>query len=294
MMKRLPAILICIFTSALLFCLPFTAVFAASTYDCAAGRHKDVVILEKQATETKDGEITYRCELCGREYIDNIPATGHKWSAWIADKVPTCTEAGRQHKTCTLHAPHDETETIPALGHRFLKDVKEPTETKDGLITYICSVCGYSYTEPYGTATGHTHEYTQSIVKEPTCTENGIKAFTCLHDGESYTETIPATGHSFGEWIIETEEKEGTDGLRYRICVSGGEREEEIIPALPEKPLFNMNDIIINSINLALIVFFSLLISPYIHMSHWYKKQQRAFLKKQELMRTEAKKYDFH
>lgn len=276
----------CIFMIIMLLCLTVRDVRA---YNCEDGQHKEIVIYEKAPTAMQGGEITYKCELCGREYTDNIPAAEHIWGDWVTYKVSTCTQEGRRHRTCSLHSAHDEAETIPATGHQYVETTDEPTCIKDGAKIFTCSLCGDTYTETYGSSLGH--QYKESILKETSCIEDGLKAFTCEVDGESYTQPIPATGHSFGEWITQGEAKEGVPGKRYRECADCGLREEEEIPALLKQQLFNKNDIIIGSVNLSLIGFFTVLIAPYVKLNRWYRKKQKLFSSKQVKLSSGSKKF---
>ena len=63
-----------------------------------------------------------------------------------------------------------------------------------------CTECGYEKTRPY--TPEHTHNWSEwTTTKSPTCTETGIKTRTCSC-GEKEIETIPALGHSYGEWTV--------------------------------------------------------------------------------------------
>lgn len=63
--------------------------------------------------------------------------------------------------------------------------------TKEGMITYTCTVCNETRTE-FIEATGHQWDDGQTI-KEPTNTEEGQTAFTCTVCGEIRYEQIPKT-----------------------------------------------------------------------------------------------------
>ena len=57
----------------------------------------------------------------------------------------------------------------------------------------------------------HVHEYGEWTTTEATCTKDGVKLRYC-ECGEEERETIPATGHSLGDWyeaVAPTEEKLG-------------------------------------------------------------------------------------
>lgn len=71
----------------------------------------------------------------------------------------------------------------------------------------------------------------------PTCTEDGYIVYVCAHCGDTYTAAgEPATGHSFGEWIIDTEPTEDTTGTKHRVCEHCGLIDEKTIPALGKAP----------------------------------------------------------
>ena len=63
---------------------------------------------------------------------------------------------------------------------------------------------------------GHDHRLTETV--EATCTEDGYCIYTCAKCGETYTETIPATGHSFGAWVVTVPATCATGGEERRCC----------------------------------------------------------------------------
>ena len=52
----------------------------------------------------------------------------------------------------------------------------------------------------------HEHEYVETVITVKTCLVDGESIFSC-ECGDSYEKTFPATGHSFGEWVTETNTK---------------------------------------------------------------------------------------
>ena len=76
---------------------------------------------------------------------------------------------------------------------------------------------------------GH-HSYSQSR-QEATCTDAGSITWVCSDCGKVYTETIPALGHSWGEWVTRQEATCTESGTRYRQCTRCNEAETEAIPA---------------------------------------------------------------
>ncbi len=70
---------------------------------------------------------------------------------------------------------------------------------------------------------------------DATCTETGLtEGSRCLICGEWFVkqEEIPALGHSFGDWIVDKEATEDTDGHQYKVCSVCEAVEEETIPKL--------------------------------------------------------------
>ena len=49
------------------------------------------------------------------------------------------------------------------------------------------------------------HSFSLKSSKDATCEKDGIKVFECSICGYDKTETVPALGHSFGEWFTESE-----------------------------------------------------------------------------------------
>ena len=74
------------------------------------------------------------------------------------------------------------------------------------------------------------HHFTAAIT-EPTCTEGGYTIYTCESCGYSYEgDNTEATGHFFGNWVIESEPTADHEGSRYRECQICGEVEVEMLP----------------------------------------------------------------
>ena len=77
---------------------------------------------------------------------------------------------------------------------------KAATCSSEGSKSHHCTVCGdKSDITPIAKT---EHSYTEKVTKAATCTATGIKTFSCSC-GASYTETIPATGHSYKDTVVE-------------------------------------------------------------------------------------------
>ena len=115
------------------------------------------------ATETKNGEKTFKCTLCGATKTEIIPALGHRHSAvFVAGTAATCTQPGtKEHWHCEGCGQNFSDEgcqnvldsvTIPAEGHSLNHvDRVEPTTEAYGNIEYwICSKCGSKFKDADG------------------------------------------------------------------------------------------------------------------------------------------------
>ena len=81
-----------------------------------------------------------------------------------------------------------------SCSHSYTSEVtKEATCKETGIKTYICGVCGDSYTEDIAKLT--THSYTSEVTKEATCKETGIKTYTCDICGKVETQIINKTSN---------------------------------------------------------------------------------------------------
>lgn len=114
-------------------------------------------IVDQNCEETM---MLYTCTGCGDSYTELVESDGgHITEAVTVD--PTCTEAGRSYKRCTVCG-----ETV-------------------GYITVL---------DPLG------HTFEESITKDATCSEEGLKAKTCIVCDEVEEEVIPKISHTFGSW----------------------------------------------------------------------------------------------
>ena len=83
----------------------------------------------------------------------------------------------------------------------------------------------------------HSHSHAEGdpglVIKEVSCTEDGQIQFTCVVCGEVYYETVPALGHSWGEWVETKAATYEAAGQKTRTCERCGATETQEIPAIP-------------------------------------------------------------
>ena len=86
---------------------------------------------------------------------------------------------------------------------------------------------------PSGEASGGGHHWNSGTISvQATCTSAGVKLYTCTDSGcgETKTEAIPALGHSYSAWVIDTDATETSTGSKHRTCSTCKNTETAIIP----------------------------------------------------------------
>ena len=97
-----------------------------------------------EATCSKDGLKRRTCSVYNEVEEVKIPATGKHTAVTEITKKATCTTAGEKVTKCSVCDKVLSTEEIPATGHKYSDYVikKDATETEDGILERICTVCG--------------------------------------------------------------------------------------------------------------------------------------------------------
>ena len=211
--------------------------------------------ITKQPTCSEKGERTYKCDICGDIYTEDIAKTEHDYEDTVVK--PTCTERGYTEHICRVCADSYKDDYTPALGHDHISQItKQVTCETDGEKTFTCTRCGDTYTEaipatghndivtvvePTCTADGYTehkckdcgrvvrsdvtkalgHNYDPKITTKASCTEDGVLTYICTRCDESYTEKIPATGHKYNDVVTEASCDKG--GYTLHTCANCGD-----------------------------------------------------------------------
>lgn len=211
--------------------------------------------ITKQPTCSEKGERTYKCDICGDIYTEDIAKAELDYEDTVVK--PTCTERGYTEHICKVCADSYKDDYIPALGHDHISQItKQVACETDGEKTFTCTRCGDTYTEailatghndivtvvePTCTADGYTehkckdcgrvvrsdvtkalgHDYASKITTKASCTEDGVLTYICTRCDESYTEKIPATGHKYNDVVTEASCDKG--GYTLHTCANCGD-----------------------------------------------------------------------
>lgn len=152
----------------------------------------------------------------------------HSYGEWAVTKTATHTEEGEETRTCEC----GEKETRPVSktsAHEWSEwvETKAPTHTEEGKKERTCP-CGEKETDTI--AKTSEHQYGDwKVTKEATCEETGSRYRECPC-GDKDTESIPAKGHTFGDWTTK-EAQCLVAGEKTRVCSTCGKEEKEVIPA---------------------------------------------------------------
>lgn len=218
-----------------------TPVFAAET---CSHESTDYTNYTKEPTCTEDGRGDLVCMDCNKILEKNVavPALGHSFAFAKIIKTPTQTETGVEPgvltETCDRcgaaedvnltklpsECDHDNTGSFNYIEETCTTDGHENDE--------ICLDCG-TYLEKGETikAQGHVWDDDPSEETEATCTTDGKKVYSCWNCDEKKVETIPATGHSYGEFNTTKEATCEQDGEKESVCSNCGDVKKETIKA---------------------------------------------------------------
>ena len=193
--------------------------FVALSEECSHNYIEKVVA----PTCVTEGYTIYVCDLCGESYIDKyVDKLGHSFTNYVSDKNATCEKDGTKTAKCDRC---DATDTIidedSKLGHKygewkhdagtkahirvcendsthieseectFTSEVtKEVGCIENGIRTFTCTVCGYSYDETIA-APGHKDNDGNGV-----CDVCGMNI--CKHEGADHIYAVKATCASTG------------------------------------------------------------------------------------------------
>ena len=123
--------------------------------------------------------------------------------------------------------------------HSFIQnEIYPPTCIEDGKSVLMCE-CG-EVTEEIIKALGHTFE---DEIEPATCEESGYYNKVCFVCG--YIENVEkykATGHNYGDWIVEKDSTKFETGLKSRVCKNCGNKEEKTIEKKELYPIVEQGD----------------------------------------------------
>ncbi len=193
--------------------------------------------LDQAASCTADGSKSIHCTKCDATQLSTtIPALGHSYGEWEdvvsdtcggVDQAATCTDNGSKSIHCSKCDATQLSTTIPALGHSYgeWEDVVSDTCGGDSYSIRICSVCEAE--EKINVhPEDHAWDKEYTVDEAATCTGEGSKSIHCTKcEATKLTTTIPALGHSFGDWTDVVSETCGGDSYSIRTCSACGVEE---------------------------------------------------------------------
>lgn len=113
--------------------------------------------------------------------------------------------------------------------HTFDEGVitKESTCTREGICTFTCTLCGYSYTENLPLK---DHEWEEYSRKEASCLTKGSVSYRCENCVARKTEELEPLGHNWSEWQLVMPPTITADGTEKQVCYRCQLEQERSIP----------------------------------------------------------------
>ncbi len=139
----------------------------------------------------------YKCDVCDARGaklngVDKIDAAESCYGEGTT--FAQITDNDTHHKeTCKCGREQNDAHTYGD----WYADPENKTD-KNGQMSRTCSECSYKQT------TTCKYVKVDGSYTAPDCENTGSQGWKCSDCGNSYTETLPANGHSYGEWIDET------------------------------------------------------------------------------------------
>ena len=154
------------------------------------------------------------CSVCG-ENFGEVDATNHVHTTVKNRKEATCTQTGYTGDTyCTdCNKLLETSKELAALGHDYKATVtKQPTTIEEGIMTYTCSKCGHSYTQPIAKikSDDSSKDNGSQNQKPQTGTDNGNQNQKPQPD----TDNGKDNGTSIKPYIKDDSGKEGWDVIK--------------------------------------------------------------------------------
>lgn len=174
------------------------------------------------------------CTVCGERTEREAKALGHKWAETWTIVDAGCTTKGESYKACERANCNakSELEETPALGHKldstdegYVKVTATDTNkcTVESYEQGYCYVCNENNKNDLGKVkinvvapVGHKFD-TQPTVVDATCEGTGTITGKCsICSQENVSNTIPAKGHTFGDWELRKDD----DGKPFANCTA--------------------------------------------------------------------------
>ena len=224
--------------------------------------YSDEWTIDIEPTCTEEGSKSRHCSVCDdKTDITAIEATGHSYGDWVVDIEPTCTEPGTATKACsecgdTQFAFFEkllDSATYPESEHNYSDNINEIYNFSypDAValsITFSASTMienNYDYIYIYdakgnlqGKYTGtelagetiifEGNSFSINLTSDGSRTYYGFSFDSIVAFGEGL-EIIKPKGHSYGDWIIDTDPTCTEEGTKYKEWSVSGEVVSEAI-----------------------------------------------------------------
>lgn len=164
----------------------------------------------------------------------------HTWDSGAQTKASTCAIEGEMTYTCT-ECGETKTEPIAKLTTHTWdagREAKAPTCAEEGQTLFTCTVCGAEKTAPIAKINRHVWD-DGNITVQPSCTSFGELQYTCTLCGATRQEAVQKLPHSWDQGHITKPATTEAEGEITYTCTLCKTEKKESIPKLQPLPQIN-------------------------------------------------------
>lgn len=187
----------------------------------------DEGLITVEPTEEAEGERSYLCTVCGQTKTAVVPKLEHVHtfeSDWSYDGIYHWRAA-----TCT-HTTVVKDKAEHAWGNGTV--ITEATEDEQGLMSFICSVCGQTKQVVIPKAE-HVHKFAAVWSKDANFHWHTA---TCAHSNE----VGDKAAHIWDNGVVTEQPTEQTEGTKLYSCIVCGQEKQVTMDKLPHTHKFDM------------------------------------------------------
>ncbi|GEM_PF-4592909 len=184
---------------------------------------------------TSESTLETTSEISSETSSNEESSADHKHDYTMIDYAPKCEEQGYTLYICDICGYTKKDDFIDALGHDWsaLTQISAGDCQNKSQSKHTCSRCNKVETVE-GELGSHDYE---RVDVGPTCTEAGYQARKCTVCGDELDrmEGSPASGHTYGDWIVTEYPTTTKEGSHYKVCSTCGDKQVEAMPVLEEE-----------------------------------------------------------
>lgn len=172
----------------------------------------------------EEEHVKYTCTVCNYSTAVTVLDVEHEheWTETVS-RNPGCNAEGEKYRVCAV-CNKVQFESIPKIAHTLGEPITvDATCGRMGEKYAFCTVCGELDILERTPRLEHTLGGEMKVLTPATCTEDGEGKRMCKTCLRMQIETIPATGHTYGEWTETVAPTMQAAGKEQRVCAACGD-----------------------------------------------------------------------